>query len=75
MDDLKSIAFTSLFEVTYDVDVPASSEIPPATTEDVTMDDMIAFSSEVEINKDHLGEQDFVIYDNLTYAGQMALVH
>lgn len=57
MDDLKSITFTSLFEVTYDVDVPASSEIPPATTEDVTMDDMIAFSSEVEINKDNLGEQ------------------
>ncbi|KAG5584754.1 hypothetical protein H5410_045188 [Solanum commersonii] len=70
VDHLKPIDFTSLFESTKVPDVPgadvsASSEMPPATTEDETMEDVAAAESEAETDEEHLDVQEATIYGDL----------
>ncbi|XP_049372579.1 uncharacterized protein LOC125837521 [Solanum verrucosum] len=67
VDHLKSIDFTSLFESAevpevLGIDVPASSDMPPATTKDETMEDVAAAESEEETDEDQLDVQEETIY-------------
>ncbi|KAG5590406.1 hypothetical protein H5410_040920 [Solanum commersonii] len=66
-DYLKSTNFTSLLEVSDDMDVPATSEITPTTTGDIPMKDVAADALEEDINEEQLGERDNTVYNDLSY--------
>ncbi|XP_049381346.1 uncharacterized protein LOC125845899 [Solanum stenotomum] len=54
MDYLKSTDFTSLFESIEAPGVSVNSDMPPATTGDEPMDDVVAHESEAETNEEQL---------------------
>jgi len=51
---LKSTDFTSVLEAANDMEVPATSKIPPATIGDVPMDDVAVDVSEVETDENQI---------------------
>ncbi|KAG5615782.1 hypothetical protein H5410_015606 [Solanum commersonii] len=70
VDHLQSTNFTSLFESVEAPDAPgsdvlASSDMPPATTRDETMEDVAAAESEKETDKKQVDVQKATIYGNL----------
>jgi len=65
VDYLKSTDFTSLLKATEDQDSPPSSQMPPATTRDVPMDDVVAEESEEETSEKKLDVEEATIYEDL----------
>ncbi|XP_049372699.1 uncharacterized protein LOC125837658 [Solanum verrucosum] len=70
VDHLMSIDFTSLFgtvEIQDDpsVENPACDEVPPATTRDDIIVDVVAAKSEVETNEEQIEVRDAVVYEDL----------
>ncbi|XP_049361004.1 uncharacterized protein LOC125825735 [Solanum verrucosum] len=65
VDYLKSTDFTSLFESAVAQDVPTTFEMPPTTTRDVLMDDVVVVESEVGTNEVHLRERYEAIFVDL----------
>ncbi|XP_049382847.1 uncharacterized protein LOC125847225 [Solanum stenotomum] len=62
VDYLKSTNFTSLFEAAEIEGVPGSSKIPPTTTGDVSIEDIVADESEAETHEEQLDAQEETIY-------------
>ncbi|KAK4731574.1 hypothetical protein R3W88_024562 [Solanum pinnatisectum] len=65
VDYLKSTNFTSLLEAADDLDVPKTSEIPPATTGDVHRDEAAFDESDVETDEEQIEIREESIYRDL----------
>ncbi|XP_049349183.1 uncharacterized protein LOC125813754 [Solanum verrucosum] len=63
---LKSTDFTSLLKATNDLDIPDTSEIPPATTRDVNMDEAAFDESDAETDEEQIEIRKGSIYGDLT---------
>ncbi|KAG5580683.1 hypothetical protein H5410_051310 [Solanum commersonii] len=74
VDNLKSTDFTSVLEATDDVDAPTKSEIPPVSTRDVLIDDMVADESEAETDEEKIEVPEETIYGDLPVLEEMIVL-
>jgi len=79
VDQLKSTNMSMIFGTVeipddLDIDIPACSDVPPATTGDEVRADDAAAESEAETDDDQLGVQEETVFEGLTEVDE-AMVH